>query len=577
MSESTREQQRNALRERAEEVLNLHPGDTPTIATADVQELLHELHVHEVELEIQNEFLREAQVELAHACERYADLYDFAPVGYLTLEEDGAIVEANLTMAMMLHLDRKTLVAGKLTQFLTPDSQDSFYFHRRAVFSGDGKEVCEVELVRSDGQRITVQMESAFTPGGDRRWRAALTDITARRQAQDALQRLADDLEDKVTRRTAQLERERAFSDSILENQPAPVLVLDADGAVLRYNRACAAAAGLDFSTYQGTRGWLELVPAHERPAVEGLLARLAAGETPLGHESHWSHADGMARLFSWKYNAVPTPDDDTQYIIASGVDITALRAAERAASRRLVEAAHMQRLYTAAELGSALAHELKQPLGAIAMFTATAQKQLESESLERDKLARNLDRIAESAHFADEVVRRMRNFLRVGSDVEPAPFDLTAAVERAASLLAMRAESVGLRLRLKPGDGIPAVRGVASYVEQVLLNLISNAIEAMEGVEGAGGGHEDIVVALCRDGNEVRVSVSDGGPGVEAGQADRLFEALYSTKAQGLGVGLGISRGLVESYGGQLWVEPQSPGGVFHFTLPVADGEVPP
>ncbi len=577
MTESKREQQRSALRVRAEEVLNLHPGETPTIATADVQELLHELHVHQVELEIQNEFLREAQVELAHAYERYADLYDFAPAGYLTLEEDSAIVEANLTMAMMLHLDRKALVAGRLTRFLAPDSQDTFYFHSQAVFSGSGREVCEVELVRSDGQRITVQMESTFTPGGQRRCRSALTDITARKQAEDSLQRLADTLEDKVARRTAQLERERALSDSILEHQPAPVLVLDADGAVRRHNRACAAAVGSDFSLYQGTRGWLELVPPAERPAVEDLLARLAAGETPLSHESHWSHADGMARLFHWNYDVVSDPVDHSRYIIATGVDITALRSAEHEASRRLVEAARMQRLYTAAELGSALAHELKQPLGAITMFTATARKQLERESLERDRLAANLDRIAESAHFADDVVRRMRNFLRVGADAEPAPFDLTAAVERAAGLLAMRAESLGLRLRLRPADGIPAVRGVASYVEQVLLNLIGNAIEAMEDMGAVHGDGEDIVVALCRDGDEVRVSVSDGGPGVEPGQADRLFEALYSTKAQGLGVGLGISRGLVESYGGRLWVEPRSPGGVFHFTLPVADDEGSP
>ncbi|MDZ7754108.1 MAG: ATP-binding protein [Gammaproteobacteria bacterium] len=572
MSESERERQRSVLRERAAEVLQLHPQETPTIATADVQELLHELHVHEVELGLQNEFLREAQMDLAHAHDRYADLYDFAPVGYLTLEEDGAIAEANLTMAMMLHVDRKTLRTSRLSHFLTQDSQDTFYRHCQAVFGGDNREVCEVGLVCGDGQRITVQMESLpFAPGRGRRCRSALMDVTARKQAETALQRLAGTLEDKVAARTAQLERERAFSDSILENQPAPVLVLDDTGAVLRYNRACAAAAGNDFSAYQGTRGWLGLVPAEERPAVERMLARLEGGEAPLSQESRWSHADGTRRLFSWNYDVVSDPDDGSRYIIATGVDITALRAAEQDASRRLAEAARMQRLYTAAELGSALAHELKQPLGAIALFAAAARKQLEEEPLSRDRLIRNLEQIAESAHFGDEVVRRMRDFLRVGCDLEPAPFDLSATVERAAGLLAMRMEAAGFQLRVEPAEGIPPVHGAAVHVEQVLLNLLGNAIEAMDG----GGG--EIAVAVRRDGEMVRVSVRDGGPGVEAEVAEHLFEALYSTKDQGLGVGLGISRDLVRAYGGQLWVEPRSPGGVFHFTLPVAAGEAPP
>lgn len=574
MSESEREQRRSALRARAEDVLQLHPQETPTIATADVQELLHELHIYEVELEIQNEFLREAQTELAHAHDRYADLYDFAPVGYLTLEDGGVIVEANLTMAMMLHVDRKGLLASRLSHFLTRGSQDAFYLHCQAVFGGDTRKVCEVELVRTDGRRITVQMESVpFAPGQGRRCRSALMDITARKQAETALQQLTGTLEDRVAERTVQLERERSFSDSILENQPAPVLVLDENGAVLRYNRACAAAAGIDFSRYQGTRQWLELVPAMERPDVENVLARLMAGETPLAHEGRWSHADGMLRLFSWNYDVVSDPDDEARYIVATGVDITALRAAEHEASRRLAEAARMQRLYTAAELGSALAHELKQPLGAIALFAAAARKQLEERPLARDRLAYNLERIAEGAHFGDEVVRRMRDFLRVGVDVKPAPFDINTAVEHAASLLAMRAETAGFRLRLEPADGIPLVHGAGGHVEQVLLNLLSNAIEAME--TGVGDDAE-IIVAVGRDGGAVRVSVYDDGPGVETHLAERLFDALYSTKEQGLGVGLGISRDLVQAYGGQLWVEPRTPGGVFHFTLPAVAGEAP-
>jgi PAS domain S-box-containing protein len=177
------------LRQRAEEVLAANPLDTPTVATGKVQALIHELNVHQIELEIQNEELRQAQVDLSHAHDHYADLYDFAPVGYVILDRGGTILNANLTAAAMLGVERRELLQTPITRFLSGDLQDAFYFHREAVFSSDMKETCETKMQRSDGTAVVVRFESAaFASDGARRCRSALIDITEARRTQRQLE-----------------------------------------------------------------------------------------------------------------------------------------------------------------------------------------------------------------------------------------------------------------------------------------------------------------------------------------------------------------------------------------------------
>lgn len=118
------------LCERAEELLRAKPADVPTMPTEDVQALVHELNVHQMELEIQNEDLRESQAELAHTRDRYADLYEFAPTGNVTLEPDGKILDANLTAATMLGVERQYLLRANIANFVIRESQDDCHLHR---------------------------------------------------------------------------------------------------------------------------------------------------------------------------------------------------------------------------------------------------------------------------------------------------------------------------------------------------------------------------------------------------------------------------------------------------------------
>ena len=135
--------------------------------------LIHELEVHQIELEMQNEELRRIQGELEKTRDRYSHLYDFAPVGYFTLSEKGIIEEANLSCASMLGVERSSLIGKPFSRFICKDDQDAFYFHRKTLFEANAKQVCELKLVRKDRTQFHAQLESivAKNPQGASRKR----------------------------------------------------------------------------------------------------------------------------------------------------------------------------------------------------------------------------------------------------------------------------------------------------------------------------------------------------------------------------------------------------------------------
>jgi PAS domain S-box-containing protein len=189
------------LRQRAEELLRAKGPDISGMAVEDIQTLLHELQVHQIELELQNEELRQAQVELAESRDRYSDLYEFAPVGHLTLDEKGRIIESNLTAAGMLGVDRTAARGSDLSRFVDRESQDQLYFHLQAVFAGDRKQICELVLNKKDGTTPAVRLESIIQQSAEavtRRCRTALIDITDVREIRQQLQHFNEELEQRV-------------------------------------------------------------------------------------------------------------------------------------------------------------------------------------------------------------------------------------------------------------------------------------------------------------------------------------------------------------------------------------------
>lgn len=198
-----RPQEIEDLRRQAEAQLTEREGRIKSLERVDLEKMAHELAVHQVELEIQNEELRRARLAVEETRDRYIDLFDFAPIGYFTLDEHNRIVEANLSASQMLGVERQDLLKKSFTKFINPEDTDIFYFHRKEALACGVRQTVELRMQKEGGTPFYVQMESLKS--GAERLRIALTDITRLKRAEETLAKAKAELETRVLERTREL------------------------------------------------------------------------------------------------------------------------------------------------------------------------------------------------------------------------------------------------------------------------------------------------------------------------------------------------------------------------------------
>jgi PAS domain S-box-containing protein len=228
----------NELRKKAENLLAEKGGKVSRISlNQDIQELNHELSIYHIELEMQNDELRRAQEELEESSERYVDLYENAPVGYLTLDEKGVVSDMNLTAARLLGIERTFLLNKPFTALIAPECQDVFYLHRRDVLRSPGNHACELMLRRSKGEgHFLTRLESrAVQSNGSKTIRTALIEITERKQAEEEIRKSFE-----IVRRNEEQLR------VLIDNVGSGVALIDEAGKFSVVNRAFLRMFGLD-------------------------------------------------------------------------------------------------------------------------------------------------------------------------------------------------------------------------------------------------------------------------------------------------------------------------------------------
>jgi len=318
--------------------------------------------------------------------------------------------------------------------------------------------------------------------------------------------------------------------------------------------------------------GWAEGVHPDDRERCLATYADAFDARRDFTMEYRLRRHDGEYRWVSDKGVPRRAPDGTFLGYIGCADDITPRKEAELAAERHRAELAHVARLSTMGELAASLAHELNQPLTAILSNAQTAERFLASDQIDLDEVREILRDVVEDDKRASEVIRRLRALV----SKEPpalAPLDLASLIGDVVQLVHSDAILRRSRVSVEVAPGLPTVLGDRIELQQVVLNLLVNAFDAMK--DCPRHEREVSVRAALDGGGMVKVAVRDRGTGVSADDLDRIFEPFHTTKREGLGMGLSISRTIIAAHGGRLWAENNPDrGATFCFTVPVAEAK---
>jgi two-component system sensor kinase FixL len=352
---------------------------------------------------------------------------------------------------------------------------------------------------------------------------------------------------------------------SILQTVPDAMVVIDEGGVIRDFSDTAERQFGWTVAEVTGKNVSM-LMPSPYREAHDGYLQRYyRTGEKRIigvGRVVVGERKDGSTFPMELAVGEIRLPEG--RFFTGFVRDLTERQQTETRLQELQTELVHISRLTALGEMASALAHELNQPLSAIGNYLMGSKMLLERDPVPHDRVADAVERAAGEALRAGEIIRRLRDFVSRG-ETELRIESLPKLIEEAGALALVGAKEHGIRVRFDLHPDVDLVLADKVQVQQVALNLIRNAIDAMQGCA-----RRALVLSVVPHEDEMAlVTVADTGPGISPEVANQLFQPFVTTKRAGMGVGLSISRTIVEAHGGRIWVEENEGGGaVFRFTL---------
>jgi PAS domain S-box-containing protein len=489
---------------------------------------------------------------------RIRRLVDSNIIGIMIWDFDGRIIEANQAFLDMLGYSREDLISGRLrwTELTPAEWRDADERARATLKAAGTVQSREKEYFRKDGSRVPVLLGA--TTFGDKQDEgvAFVLDLTERKRAEFARQLLA----------------------SLVEQATEFMAIADLEGGTPIYlNKAGLKMVGFDSLEEARTRRGIQYMFPEDREFVNTVL-----WPTVL-EKGSWS---GEMRLRHFKtgdpipihYSAFRIDDPKTGQPVNIGnvcSDITDNKRADeklRASEQRLLDAqmelARVTRVTMLGELTASIAHEVNQPLAAVVANAEAGLRWLDRATPDLKAVRRSVEWVIEDGNRASEVIRRVRS-LANKTDIEKLQLDVNDVVRETIGLMQRELFSHQVSLRMELAPALPAVLGDRVQLQQVIINLVMNGIEAMQSVTERP---RELLIRSRQDGTElVLVSVTDCGVGISAENADRLFNAFFTTKPSGMGIGLAICRSIVEAHGGRLSAAANAGrGATFQFVLPM-------
>jgi two-component system, LuxR family, sensor kinase FixL len=360
---------------------------------------------------------------------------------------------------------------------------------------------------------------------------------------------------------------ESALLRSILETVPDAMVVIDSRGVVQSFSRAAERLFGYRSMDICGQNVKM-LMPSPYRDQHDGYLDRyLTTGERRIigiGRVVVGRRKDGST--FPMELSVGEVNQDGRRLFTGFVRDLTERQQTDRRLQELQEGLLHVSRLRSMGQMAAALAHELNQPLTATTNYVRAALRLLDAAEPNLPRVRQAMNLAAQQTVRSGEIIRRLRAFVARG-EVTRRPESVAKLIEEASALALVGAKEHGIKVLIRIEAHLPKAEVDRVQIQQVLLNLIRNAVESMEGCD-----IRELTVGTVAQDGAVLVSIADTGGGIPPEIEAKLFQPFVTTKPEGMGIGLSICRTIVEAHGGRLWVQPNAgTGSVFNFTLPVA------
>jgi PAS domain S-box-containing protein len=500
---------------------------------------------------------RRAEVALRAGEERWRGLFETSAAGMALEGLDGVFTAANPALRRMLGRAEEEIVGHSVLELNHEDERAATADALAKFRSGSLTERhVEKKYLKKDGSLVWLNITTTLVPATETAapfLQAVYVDVTRRVQSEAALR--------------ASEERWRRM----FETSAAGMATARLDGVFTAANPALRRMLDRTEDEIVG-RTAMETTHEDERPETADVVAKFRSGLLQEYHaEKRYLKRDGSPVWLNITTTLVPPTETADPFLQAIYINITDRKRAEEALQQAQADLARLNRVMLLGEMTASIAHEINQPIAAVITNANAGLRWLGAQQPDLDEVQQALGRIVRDGTRAGEVIGRIRALVK---KVPPRRdrLDINEAIREVTALTETEIQRNGVRLQNRLGDGLPLVAADRVQLQQVMINLIVNAIEAMS---GASGRPRDLtIVSGADDANDMFVEVRDTGPGLDPEKRDRLFQSFYTTKPDGIGMGLAISRSIAEAHGGRLSAAPNKPcGAVFRLTLPVGEG----